>query len=308
MLRQPSGPTCTPHRRRRRGLTSAMGPPPASATSTRSGTPICGAASPTPRARRMVAVKSAINPRIASVTDGTGPLRVRSTSAPGPPRMTIGRARPRRRRRARGNAAEAAPGRACLAGLTPGALLEGPKAVPDRATGIAWVARGQNPLDLVERHVDRVIALGAVRQRGLRRLRLQRPGPVRGPHPQGILALSRGLPLQRPELPRVLTQGRLHGGLHPGLAAVGADLHLGNAATPGERPAAEREPRPVLGLHLERAVRLDDRLLAPALLLPVPGEIVVGRLDARQPLRLLHPVAVHDQHAHRRAVLLRDRG
>src|SRR5579864_335988 len=163
---------------------------------------------------------------------------------------------------------------------------------------------------LSEAHLHRMIPLPAVRQGRLRLGRLERALPVGGAHADRVLAGLRGRPGRRPELPGVHPQRLLHGGGQPGLAAVGAELDLGDPAVARERPAAKGERGAVFRLDPERAVGLDDRLLVPPLLFPVAPDVLVlerRRLDRGEPFGLLHPVAVEQQHTDRGAVLLRNR-
>ena len=59
--------------------------------------------------------------------------------------------------------------------------------------------------------------------------------------------------------------------------------------------------------RIESRCRLDDRIVVPALLLPVPAGLVVSELDAVEPLRSLHAVEARDHHASRVAVRHRQR-
>ena len=95
MLRQPSTPTWLPRRRRTRGLTTATGPRPMSATNSRTGTPTCGAARPIPCARRMLTSMSATSWRVVRSTVRIGRLRLLSTAASESRTVTIRLGRPR---------------------------------------------------------------------------------------------------------------------------------------------------------------------------------------------------------------------
>src|SRR2546430_11675301 len=112
---------------------------------------------------------------------------------------------------------------------------------------------------------------------------------------------------QLPETPGVCGELSVEIGRLPGTAAIPAQLHAADPARARKGDATELDRPGRHGTPVRRAIdtrhRLDDRSLVPAVVLPVPGLVLGGEPDPRDPLGLLHAVMAWKEEAGWKAML-----
>lgn len=170
--------------------------------------------------------------------------------------------------------------------------------------GMVQVGATNSTFSCLDCHCNPMIARRAVRTHPLHLLRLHRTAALGGADPDCVTTPDHG-PVVAPQYPSQRAERRHEkSGLHP-FSAVHLDLHLLNA--PISRPGNATDGHPATH-HTVRRHGVNHRndlrscLGAPTTFHPVAWPPVINGFDARDPLRLFHPIPVGDVDAKRKAI------